>query len=84
MKKNRIHPANKKSIASQRDKILKWLLKGKTITTLKAITQFGCTRLSARISEIRDMGHVIVTKWVKTRNKQVVKEYSLIQYQPEA
>jgi hypothetical protein len=81
MKRNNIHPSNKKRIASQREKILKRLLSGKTITSLQAILNYGCTRLSARIWEIKDMGHVIQTKSVRTPTGQVVTQYSLIQYQ---
>jgi len=84
MKKNRIHPANRKRLLTQREKILKWLLSGKTITSLQAILRFGCLRLSARIFEIRDMGHVIQTKSVKTPTGVVVTQYSLIQYQAGA
>lgn len=82
MKRNNIHPANKKRLKTQREKILAWLQKGRTITTLQAILNFGCTRLSARIFEIRDMGHVIQKKSVKTPTGQVVTQYSLIQYRP--
>lgn len=82
MKRNNIHPANKKRVLSQRDRILKWLLSGKTITTIQAITKFGCTRLSARIREIKDMGHVIDGDMVPTKLGTAVKKYRIIQYQP--
>lgn len=81
MKRNRIHPANKKRLLSQREKILKWLLSGRTINTLQAILNFGCTRLSARIWEIRDMGHVVESKSVSVLGGKVVSEYRLIKYQ---
>lgn len=82
MKKNRIHPANKKRLLSQREKILKWLLSGKTITSIEAILKFGCTRLSARIYEIRDMGHIVDSKMVTKPFGRKVAEYRIIQYQP--
>jgi hypothetical protein len=81
MSKNRIHPANKPALKSQRDKILAWLEKGKTITQLQAYNLFRCTRLGARLFELKHMGHVIQYKWIKTRTGQVIKQYSLIQYQ---
>jgi hypothetical protein len=84
MKKNHIHQANRKRLKSQREKILAWLEKGRTITTLQAILNFGCTRLSARIFEISDMGHVIQKKSVRTPTGVVVTQYSLIQYKSAA
>ncbi len=81
MKRNNIHPANKKRIASQREKILAWLLSGRTITTMDAILKIGCTRLSARIYEIRDMGHNVESKMVCKFGRKVA-EYKIIQYQP--
>ena len=41
---------------SQKTKILEHLKKGKSITPLDALSLFGCFRLAARISEIRDIG----------------------------
>lgn len=82
MKKNKIHPANKKRLFSQREKILKWLLSGKTLTSLQAILRFGCLRLPARIYEIRDMGHNVDSKMVEKGFGKKVAEYRIIQYQP--
>lgn len=43
------------------------------ITSWEAIQKYGITRLSARIAELRDAGHPIVTKLktVKTRNERM-------------
>lgn len=41
---------------SQKTEILELLKSGKSITPMDAIRQFGCYRLAARISEIRDIG----------------------------
>lgn len=84
MKRNNIHPANKPHIESQRDRILAYLEKGHSLTHLKAQNLFQCTRLAARLHELAHMGHVISKKWVSTSSKKKIKEYSLIQYQPEA
>ncbi len=53
-----------------------WLLKGYTITQLDALKMFGCFRLSARISDLKDQGFDIVTKMVKVNDKRVA-QYSL-------
>lgn len=42
--------------ASQNDKIRSWLLEGNEITSWDAIAMFGCTRLSARIWDLREKG----------------------------
>lgn len=81
MKRNNIHPANKKRLKTQREKILAWLLSGRTITTMEAILKIGCTRLSARIYEIRDMGHNVDSKMVYKFGRKVA-EYRIIKYQP--
>lgn len=41
---------------SQKTEILEYLKSGKSITPLEALSMFGCFRLAARISEIRDIG----------------------------
>lgn len=44
---------------SQRTDILAHLKRGRSITALDALQQFGCFRLAARIAELRQMGHEI-------------------------
>ena len=44
---------------SQEDKILDALLKGETITQMKAVRRWGCYRLSARIFDLIKGGHRI-------------------------
>ena len=44
---------------SQCKQILDHLRVGLSITTYKAFELYGCTRLSARIKELRDRGHNI-------------------------
>lgn len=39
---------------SQRERILDYLLKGKTLTPIQALKKFGCFRLGARIWELRE------------------------------
>ena len=55
---------------TQNDKILRHLKTHKRgITQLDAIQRYGCLRLSARISELRDMGYVIKSEIVAVKNK---------------
>ena len=46
---------------SQKEKILKHLRSGAHITPLEAMGLFGVYRLAARIKDLRDDGHDIVT-----------------------
>lgn len=70
---------------SQTKQILEYLRTGKKLTPLDALQLFGCFRLSARISELRDMGRdmgfeIITDKKEVTDkfgNKKYVGEYWL-------
>lgn len=44
---------------SQNEKVLKHLQTHKSITSIEAINLYGITRLAARISDLRAMGHRI-------------------------
>lgn len=65
---------------SQNAKIIQHMKRG-SITPLVALRLYGCMRLAARIDEIRDMGHDVISVWVTVRNasgKRVkVKSYSI-------
>ena len=65
---------------TQNDKILEYMKKHGSITSLEAVRNFGCLRLAARISDLRKMGNVIDRELitVHTRDgKTRVAEYSL-------
>ena len=62
---------------SQNKQIADYLNKGKKLTTLDALTKFGCFRLAARISDLRNEGMNIKTKIVKLENKKQIAQYSL-------
>lgn len=47
---------------SQNDAILSYLKKHKKITALEALKKFGCFRLAARIYDLRNKGHEIISK----------------------
>tara|TARA_Y100000361_G_scaffold149134_1_gene162947 strand:+ start:607 stop:801 length:195 start_codon:yes stop_codon:yes gene_type:complete len=63
---------------SQNNQILEYLKSGKKLTPLTALKKFGCFRLSARILDLRQEGHAIVTENV-TRKGKTFAEYSLLQ-----
>lgn len=71
---------------TQCEQVLQHLRSGKTITTREAFTDFGITRLAARIHELRQEGHPIADETVKVKNrngKEVeVSSYYLPQAQP--
>lgn len=52
---------------TQKERVLEHLQKYGTITSWEAITNYGCTRISEYIRQLRTDGHLI--KSVKTKNK---------------
>lgn len=61
---------------SQNNKILKHLESGKPIATYEAFAKYNCTRLSARIKDLRDKGYTITTKNTTVKGKTFA-EYRL-------
>lgn len=70
---------NEKTSQTQNGKILKALLNGERLTQLDAYTRFNCTRLGARIFDIKNMNeeykNKIVDRWVVLPSGKRVKEY---------
>jgi hypothetical protein len=64
-----------KSTDSQTALIKGWLLNGRSITQLDALNMFGCFRLAARISNLREEGLDIVTDIVTINDKRIAKYY---------
>lgn len=62
---------------SQKDKILKLLLKGKKITSIDALNLFGCFRLASVIHKLRKEGYIIKAILVMTGNGTNFAEYSM-------
>lgn len=54
---------------AQEKNILEWLQLGHTLTPLEALQKFGCLRLSARIYDLRDKGHDVITFREKSVDK---------------
>ena len=49
---------------SHKSDIRDWLKRGGTISPVRALFEFGCYRLAARIKELRDEGYPIITVMV--------------------
>ncbi len=62
---------------NQNKQILKHLQDGFSITSLEALKLFDCLRLSARIFNLRQLGHSIVNLPHKTNTGKTVAKYSL-------
>lgn len=50
--------------SSQKKNILKYMIQYGSITTMKAYEKFGCTRISARIFDLKQLGIGIETEMV--------------------
>ena len=61
----------------QTARILEALRRGDTLTALDALDRFGCFRLGARIWDLKQAGHVIVTEWESDGRKRWAR-YRLI------
>jgi hypothetical protein len=62
--------------STQKRKILAHLEKGQTITSLMAFKQFGCTRLAARVLDLRRDGYPVKSERISVNGKHVSK-YSI-------
>lgn len=66
---------------SQEQKVLQYIKQRGSITTLDAVMDLGVHRLSARIYDLRQMGHNIVSEKVEVKNrfgeKCIVASYRL-------
>ena len=60
---------------TQKERILKFMRTNDGITSMDAF-RLGCTRLAARISDLKDDGHDIVTERV-TKNGKTFARYHL-------
>jgi hypothetical protein len=62
----------------QRDRILAYMRKGRTLTPIEALEKFGTLRLSGRILELRQEGYQIKSRLVDIGGKRVAR-YLLVQ-----
>ena len=67
---------------TQANRVLTWLQGGNTITTLDAFRELGITRIAARIFELKEKGHDIMTDRKSVTNryneKCSVAEYYMV------
>ena len=66
---------NQRQSQSQNTKILAHLKNGGRVTSLSALEDFGCLRLSARIKELRDRGHNVQSETITLPNGKRVSQY---------
>lgn len=70
-------------VQTQNDRVLRYMEQHPSITSLDAFRLLGCTRLSARISDLRKKGYAIATQSVMVKNRDNksvrVTAYSLAQ-----
>lgn len=57
-------------MASQNQRVLKHLKTGRPLTSLQALNKFGIMRLAARINDLKDSGHNIMSMPVKLKGKR--------------
>lgn len=62
---------------SQNQQIANYLNKGRKLTPIDALNKFGCFRLAARISDLRNQGLNIKTNIIKLKNNKQVAQYWL-------
>jgi len=72
---------------TQNDLVLEYLQKFGHITSLQAFEDLGVTRISARIYDLRQDGHIIESQFIDVprRNGQTarVKRYTLVIPEPQ-
>ena len=62
---------------SQASRILSHL-KRRPITPLQALDLYGCMRLAARVADLRERGHKIITEPLEINGKRIAR-YRLVQ-----
>ena len=68
---------NEASSQTQTKRILAHMLNGGRITSMEALSNYGCFRLAARIADIRGLGYDVQSKFVSTSTAKKVKQYWL-------
>ena len=61
---------------NQKQQLLTHLKKHKKITPAEAYSQYGIYRLSARILELREAGHQILTRIVESNGRRGLKHFA--------
>lgn len=66
---------NERLSQSQNARILAYLQQGGRVTSLSALNDFQCLRLSARIKDLRDQGYAIGDEFITVPSGKRVKAY---------
>ncbi len=64
-----------KEFESQSLAIRKFLEEGNAITGMVALEKFGCWSLPRRICDLKEIGIVIESQWIKTDSGKRIKQY---------
>ena len=59
----------------QKERILKYLKCGKSLTGMEALVMFGTMKLAKRISELRQEGHDIMHQMINRNNKWIARYF---------
>lgn len=62
---------------TQATEILRALKKGRRLTPLEALREFGCMRLGARVWELKRAGHSILSERIEVKPGTRVARYSM-------
>lgn len=68
---------------SQCDAIMARFRQGHRLTAARAAKELGCWRLAARVKDLRDMGHNIVTTMIEGRDGVRYAQYHLSAIKPK-
>jgi len=60
---------------SQKSDILEHLQKGNTLTHLECENLFNCSRIAARIDDLKKEGHAVKSRMIRTRTGKYVAQY---------
>ena len=71
------HNVNSATSGTQAERILSHLLAGGSITALEALDLYNCSRLAARIGDIRAMGYSVHSEMVAIDSGKRVARYRL-------
>jgi len=63
------------SVITQNQMILQALQRGRRLTPLHMLNEFGSLRASARIYDLRRMGHAVQMRMVQVKGRKRVAEY---------
>lgn len=59
-----------KKAVTQNDEVLNYIKEHRGITSMDAYDKLGCTRLSARIADLKNMGYAIGKTMVDRKNRK--------------